>query len=372
LFPTLPWRAIVAAALILAVVAAGLLIVGSQHRVPPPFGPARNGAFVYGSQGDVYARDTVDGASRLLIGGPTEDFAATFTRDGTHLVFLRRTAGTPGSFNERIQPFSANADGSAAVALTEALDAPDWFDLSPDDSTLVVAAGDPSTGQKLFAADVAHPTGAARPIDIGDPKMAVNNPNFLALSGTEIVFRGRTHTPAGNRSGLFAVRLDGSGLRPLTPTDGDFDNGYQFPQPAPDGSAIAYTAWDGDAKTLRMHVLDLRTGSDRIVSVATLSQGYATFSPDGRRITFVSYGESRNQIMVAASDGTGPQLAVGPVYPQVEGQFISGIFSPDGKSIVVNDPASKETRLVDVATGGDGQILPWSGGDLSGWQRLAP
>ena len=63
---------------------------------------------------------------------------------------------------------------------------------------------------------------------------------------------------------------------------------------------------------------------------------------------------------------------MGPIYRQVDDQFISGIFSPDGQSVIVNDPASKETRLVDVATGGDGQLLAWSAGDVTGWQRLAP
>jgi hypothetical protein len=63
---------------------------------------------------------------------------------------------------------------------------------------------------------------------------------------------------------------------------------------------------------------------------------------------------------------------MGPSYRVVQDQYITGSFSPDGKSVLVNDPASKETRLVDVTMGGDGQLLDWSAGNISGWQRLAP
>src|SRR6188474_2149422 len=89
--PSIPWRPIVVAALLIALVAAALLVAGSQQRIPPPFGPAKNGALLYGD-GDIYVREGIDGASRLLIGGPTDDFAAGFTRDGARMTFLRRTS----------------------------------------------------------------------------------------------------------------------------------------------------------------------------------------------------------------------------------------------------------------------------------------
>ena len=63
---------------------------------------------------------------------------------------------------------------------------------------------------------------------------------------------------------------------------------------------------------------------------------------------------------------------MGPSYRQVNNKFIGGTFSPDGKWVVVSDPASGETRLVDAAKGGNGTLLAWSAADLSGWQRLAP
>ena len=53
--PRVPWRAIIVTALLLVVVAATLAWFGSQRRVAPPFGPARNGLIVYAVDGDLHA-----------------------------------------------------------------------------------------------------------------------------------------------------------------------------------------------------------------------------------------------------------------------------------------------------------------------------
>ena len=45
--PAIPWRFVTALLAILAIVAATLLIAGSRPHLPPPFGPARNGAIAF-------------------------------------------------------------------------------------------------------------------------------------------------------------------------------------------------------------------------------------------------------------------------------------------------------------------------------------
>ena len=202
--------------------------------------------------------------------------------------------------------------------------------------------------------------------------MSASFPNYLPPTGDEIVFRGRTASTSDGRSGIFAIRPDGTDLRPDHPTDGNPDDGYQFPQPSPDGRYIAYTWWDRVLNGSRINILDLRTGEDRILTDVGRSQGYATFSPDSRRIIFADYIADTDQFMVAPVDGSSPPVAMGPSYRQVNNEFIGGMFSPDGKWVVVSDPASGETRLIDAAKGGNGTLLAWSAADLSGWQRLAP
>ena len=369
--PAFPWRPLVIAALLVAlVVAAALLVAGSQPRVPPPFGPAKNGEIAFGD-GDIWVRNGIDGESKLLIGGPTFDFAASFTRDGQRLTFLRRASGTPGTSSERLQLYVANADGTNVEPISEPFANPDWTDLAPDSSYLVVSAGEPATGQHMYIADLSHP-GRLRQINLG-ANLDVATPSFIGPTGAEIVFRGSKNTPQGIRYGLFAVRPDGSGLRAITPTDGtDVDSGYQFPQPSPDGRYVAYMVWDDSIHGLRVHVVDLHTGEDRNLTDVGRSEGWATFSPDSKTLLYQNYTNQRYQFFVTPVDGGGPRLPIGPEYRQADNQGISGMFSPDGKSVIVSDSLSKQTRIVDATKGGPGEVLPWSAADISGWQRLAP
>ena len=67
----LPWRQLGVLALIALLLAVALAAyVGTQRRVPPPFGPARNGLIPYISQGDIYVGDPVTGRTTLLLSGP--------------------------------------------------------------------------------------------------------------------------------------------------------------------------------------------------------------------------------------------------------------------------------------------------------------
>jgi Tol biopolymer transport system component len=366
-FPTVPWRPLLVAALLLVLVAAALLIAGAQRRVPPPFGPARNGAIVFDDHGDIAGRDSLSGVSRTLVGGPGDDFAAGFTRDGSHLVFLRRTAGSSGSTNEKIQTYIAEADGTNPRPLSGDLVAPDWFDWSPDDQQLVMHAGGSQFGEHLYVIDLKSGHGPQK-LTLSRP-MTATFPNFLGPTGAEVVFRGVASTEDGIQSGIFAVRPDGSGLRPVSPTDGDRDNGYLWPQPSPDGRYIAYTAWDQGAGQLRIHLFELATGQDRTI-LSEESQGWATFSPDSRQIIFHRFSGDTQQVVVQSVDGAAPAIPMGP--PYTGNDDVSGTYSPDGRSVVVKSTGRKESRLIDAATGGDGVVLEWAADGFTGWQRLAP
>jgi Tol biopolymer transport system component len=184
------------------------------------------------------------------------------------------------------------------------------------------------------------------------------------------VFRGVASTKDGVKSGIFAIHPDGSGLRPISPTDGDRDNDYQFPQPSQDGRYVTYTEWSPAANQLRMHLLDLTSGEDRTL-LSEKGQGWASFSPDSKQIVFLRFVGDTRQVFVQPVDGSAPPLAMGPAYPGGD-QDLGGTFSPDGRSMIVKNMNVKESRLVDVATGGDGHVLDWAKDGFTGWQRLAP
>ena len=72
--PRLPWRSIALAVVLLGLLlAAAAVYVGSQQRIPAPFGLARNGLVAYDAGGDIYTVDPVTGAATKIVPGPGLD-----------------------------------------------------------------------------------------------------------------------------------------------------------------------------------------------------------------------------------------------------------------------------------------------------------
>jgi hypothetical protein len=127
------------ALLILALVAAGLLLRGLAAAPPGAVRPgAQRGAGVRRRQrrhrDPRHARRTI--ARSSSVDRPTTS-PRNFTRDGTHLIWLRRVSGSPGSADERLTFVVANPDGSNVRQTAASLVAPDWWDISADGSTAV-------------------------------------------------------------------------------------------------------------------------------------------------------------------------------------------------------------------------------------------
>ena len=82
----IPWRPIMARRAARAARSSRSLAVyaGAQRRVRPPFGPADNGLIPYDADGDIFVGDPVTGTTRLIVGGPENDYEPTFSPDGSH------------------------------------------------------------------------------------------------------------------------------------------------------------------------------------------------------------------------------------------------------------------------------------------------
>ena len=105
--------------------------------------------------------------------------------------------------------------------------------------------------------------------------------------------RPRADIPRGPTNwvnGLYAVGVDGHGLRTIVP--------YTSPMTrlgaslSPDGTKIAFTVWDGSIGTV--HVVDVATGRDTIPAFDPPSGGgvideFSGWSPDGSRLMFGRY-----------------------------------------------------------------------------------
>jgi len=371
LIPSISLRPIAVVLLLIAALVAAALIAGRAPRLPPPFGVAANGQIAYDRNGDIFVRDTLTSQERLVVGGPTNDFAAGFLRNGTKLTFLRTVQEpTPGGV-ELLSLVIADLDGSHQVAVTGGLDSPDWADVSPDDRTFVVQLKDANI-PSLFLFDTSG-SGTLTKLPIGQPAYT---PSFRGPDGREIVFRGWVPDTRPPRVSLFAIRPDGTGLRQLTTIVGNTSGDFDSPALSPDGRLAAYSRRTADG-FWRIHILDLETGVEREFHVQgwpPAHHGYATFSPDGTQLLFhYITSTDRVQPMVAPVDERGPALAIGSGGPVINGSAeLSQSWSPDGRSVIVSNGKTRETRIVDAATGGDGTVIPWAGGSFGSWQRLAP
>jgi hypothetical protein len=133
--PRVAWLLGIVAILLALVVAA--VLVGSQPRLPAPFGPARNGVLAYASvDGDIYALDPTTRASTLVIGGPARDIAPTYSPAGTRFAF-----GRQGESANLWQVMVADADGSSVRALAPPRAITGWA-WSPDGSSIAISDAD--------------------------------------------------------------------------------------------------------------------------------------------------------------------------------------------------------------------------------------
>jgi Tol biopolymer transport system component len=362
--PRVPWRTVIVAALLLVVLAATLAWIGSQRRPAPPFGLARNGLLVYADGGDIRTLDPDSGVSAAILTGPTNDFTAAFSRDGTKLAFLRGDPWDDPSEPDGISIQVANADGTNPIDLTGPLDAPDQWNWSPSGDAIAFQSkvGGTPTLQVV-------PTDGSAPPRVLDTGMEVTFPDWLPPDGDEIVFRGITETPDGPRSGLYAISPDGGGLRPLSATNGDPDNDFNGPNPSPDGTRLMYQDWDPVAERATLRLLDLAAGTTEAIprTSARFGEGNGAFSPDGSLVAYLGFWPEGFRLYVTRADGSGEPRALTSL---IEGDELHE-FSPDGTKVMLNERGT-HTLLIDLESGA-AETLPEIR-DLYDrtWQRLAP
>ena len=231
-------RLLLVGLLILAIAALAIVAAGSlTRRVPPPFGPARNGEIAYWGDGDIYVADPDGGNGRVVIGGPTRDFAPLHSHDGTQLIFWREpTAGQD-------QLMIAAADGSGVRQLTDSLLHADWFEWSPHDDQIAVVHTQTGTGKRVLS--IVDATGSAPMHTLDVPFGVDNNVYWLPPDGAELVFSGRPDPDSFGGGGLYAVRPDGSGLRTIGPVLAG-EHPYFDIAPTADGTSLLYSTIDSD------------------------------------------------------------------------------------------------------------------------------
>jgi hypothetical protein len=350
------------AVLLLALLAAALLVGSQQVRPAPLFGPAGNGLVIVSRAGDIYVAQPALDREQVLIGGPEEDIAARFSRDGRTIFFGRVTS-------EGTLVMAANADGTNVRRVSATpLQQNDGVEVSPDGTQLLVV----NTSGPRATIEVHPLDGTSRPrtLDLGDI-----TPHGYARwrpGAGEIVFAGVRS--AASLRGAFTIRPDGTGLRTIfeLPDEDGFLNG---PAMSEDGRWLAF--WnnldtDGiPGRSCNQHVVDLTSGVDRrlVFDPSAECEGAAEFLGNDRlvleRSDLVGIQASNSQLLVGPVDGSAAGRPIGPSWDPA--LHLWWELSPDRSNVLlVANPGL--SSLVSIADG-TARRLSIGIGDFVSWQR---
>lgn len=375
LFGRLPFRQLILLAVLVALAAAALAFyVGTTAPSLLPYGPAGNGSLLYPVGGDLYARDTITGVQRLVIGVEGEQFAATYSPNGELISYATKSA-------EGDHFMVANADGTSPRQLAlipstgNAQGA--WAPDSKSAGFIYDVGGDP----QLSIVSIAGETTVIKlngivPLDLA----------FMPPLGDRLLIRARV---AGSQEvGIYSMKRDGSDRKTIVePRATSYGVQYTLSGAvySPDGKTIAYNGLeplaqaDGRIETMfRVHLVNADGSNDRALPGPTdpaTNENWPVFSPDGKSILVLrwkSVGDvfgGEGWVALAPADGSQPAHDLGAHFTDSTDTGISKIWSPDGSRVVINVGSKHESYSIDPATG-NSERLAWTT-ELPDWQRVA-
>ena len=349
----LPWRGLAIAILLLVLCAAAVaLYVGSQHRLPPPFGPARNGSLLTSTtNGDIVALDPATGTTRPVLseGG----VAVTFNSTGQAFYFDKSTTGAPDMW-------VANADGTGSHHVWSGPATTSWIDWSQDGRRLVIADHPATGGTTVHLVDAMT----------GDEHSVVFDQTFTSVAqpfGSHTLLL--VHEGDGQPAEYDLANDDGTNLHALGTVAAQ-----GFLSLSGDGTRVAYSSWDvGAGLQGRIHVLNLASGVDTVVTRNNRDGNTwvsPVFSPDGTQVAVQRFtqGTSSYDLRILATDGSKPTVRLGTAHDASNGQAVAVLFSPDGSQLIARYP-DDSTGWIFNATSGVGQPLAGITTEFFSWQR---
>ncbi|CAN5142855.1 hypothetical protein BH18GEM1_BH18GEM1_03630 [soil metagenome] len=182
---------------------------------------------------------------RRLTNAPGYDAEATFSRDGSRIVFTSVRDGD-------LEIYTMDADGGNVVRLTEEPGYDGGAFFSYDGSRIVYRAHHPEDRAELADYRALLAEGLVRPSRMeirvmdadGSNKQqvtdngAANFAPYFFPDGERIIFASNMHDPRGRNFDLYAIRADGTGLTRITDHP-DFD---AFPMFSSDGRRLVWAS----------------------------------------------------------------------------------------------------------------------------------
>ena len=343
---------------LLLALAVAIALVGSQRRLPPPFGLAAPGVVAFVADGDLWTANP-DGSDRVrLTTDPRIDGFPVFSRDGTRIAFKRLPVeNARPDWEDWGDVVVADVDGSHPIVLDPDVHSPSPMSWSGDGRFLVYSRTVDGLDQVFIAATDGS---MRRQVTSG------GQDNW----GPTLSPDGRTIAFVKSNTGIFVIQTDGTGERQIAP--GPIEQ-FEFAEWSPDGSTLLYSARaGGDSPDVWSVGLD---GQPPHQLVATPDDEYgATWSPDGQWIAYLSWAGG-HRVTVARADGSNPRPISEPGawrYPQwsPDARHVLAVDWRDGGSqpiVAILDPfgTAPMTSFALPDVPGLGRA------DFASWQRLA-
>jgi Tol biopolymer transport system component len=382
------WASPVSGRLVLAVIAllvalaiGGVLIAGSQRRLPPPYGPAKPGLLVVDTGGHIGVMKADGSGLTMLPTEPEVHHFPVWSPDGTKIAFV-------ASRDLALALVVTDADGRNPITLADHLHGAvavreDNFgslipmSWSPDSQRIVFTAyrvDDPPVvtpgdvqPSNLYVVRADRP-GAER---IGPADLHGVSPSW-SPDGNLIAFR---HAGEGQPEAVWVIRPDGedpSRLSHSTPVRDVFSDGAW----APDGKRLAFLA-EGTNHSNDVYVINVDGTGQKDVTNTPEDEEWARWSPDGTRFVvssfdFGSFGSSGSTFVIDADGSNRVEIptdghfvstpAWSPDGSRILGYFDGGITNTHSDGFIVLDPTGRD-RPVFIREAESGGVT---------WQRLAP
>jgi TolB protein len=291
--------------------AVGLAGTWWSQKAAAPAG--RPGLLVAARQGELLLLDPAGSVVRRIPTGELYGFGA-WSDDGSRLAYADGTQQRPD-----LVVLDAKLTETLRIRLPEY--AVPLFSWSPDGRRIAFSRETAAYAQ-VFVVDVA-PGAVAVPIT--DPEVSARAPRW-SPDGQWIAVRGGVDLPD---QALYAMHPDGSALTLLSrrarPVDA-FCGGW-----TPDSQAVVFgTRGNGSATW----IVDRDGMNERMLTSASAGASCPALSPDGGRIAVAVSNDRGRSMAVMRLDGSGLVTPNGPVW-----DTWPGVWSPDGRAVVVNGRA---------------------------------
>ena len=349
---------------LLLALAVAMVIVGSQRRLPPPFGLAEPGLVAFVADGDIWTADP-DGSNRVrLTSDPRIDGFPAFSRDGTRIALKRLPMeNSRPDWQDWGDIVVADADGGNPIVLDANVKSPSPISWSADGRWVVYSRTVDGFDQVFIAA-----TDGSSLRQVTTDQQSNWAPTLSPDCSTIAFVKGYPGIV-----GIFVIQTDGTGARRVT--QGSV-KGFDSMEWSPDGTTILYAAGPADSGQ-RLWSVGLDGEPERLLVDTARSDFAPTWSPDGLSIAWLSQAPGGQiEVMAADADGSSQHSISEP------GDWFLPQWSPDARHVLA----------VDGRTGGGQPIvaildplgiepmtsfaIPDVSGlgraDFASWQRLAP